>query len=164
MQKLIISLVLAATTATASAQVSASPERFSPLATGYLERARIMLDAGNYPGVIDQLKELDTQGIILNPTEKEEYVFMLARAYYERGDAECVTLLRSFVKDYPASTLALEARLSIADYYFFHHQWPEALSEYNDIDFDRLNREDLALYTYRHTLTQIKTGHYQEAR
>lgn len=164
MNRIVISLAMAASAATAIAQVSASPERFSPLAAGYLERARTMLDAGNYPGVIDQLKDLDTKGIKLNPSEKEEYVFMLARAYYERGDAECVTLLRGFVKDYPASTLALEARLSIADYYFFHHQWSEALVEYNDIDFDRLNREDLALYTYRHALTQIKTGHYAEAR
>lgn len=160
----ILSLAIAGSAVSASAQVSASPERFSPLATGYLERARTMFAAGNYPGVIDQLNELSTKGITLNPSEEEEYVFLLARAYYERGDAECVTLLRNFIKDYPASTLALEARLSIADYYFFKHQWQEAISQYNDIDFARLNREDLALYTYRHALTQIKTGHYAEAK
>ncbi len=164
MKRFLISLIAALSAATAIARVCASPERFSPLAAGYLERARTMLAAGNYPGVIDQLNELGTKGITLNPAEKEEYMFMLARAYYERGDAECVSLLRGFVKDYPASVLALEARLSIADFYFFHHQWPEALTEYDDIDFDRLNREDLALYTYRHALTRIKTGHYSEAR
>ncbi len=164
MKGCILSLAVAGMSLSASAQVSASPERFSPLASGYLERARTMLDAGNYPSVIDQLSQLSTKGIILNPTQEEEYVFMLARAYYERGDEECVILLRRFVKDYPASTLALEARLSIADYYFFHHQWPEALTEYNNIDFDRLNREQTLLYTYRHALTQIKTGHYAEAR
>lgn len=164
MNKFIISLIAAVSATTASAQVSASPGRFSPLAAGYLERARTMLSSGNYPGVIDQLNELNTKGIILNQTEKEEYVFMLARAYYERGDAECVTLLRNFIRDYPASTHALEARLSVGDYFFFHHLWPDALTEYDGIDFDRLNREDFALYTYRHALTQIKTGHYAEAR
>lgn len=160
----LISLTVAGMAAAVSAQVSASTERLSPLAAGCLERARTMLDAGNYTGVIDQLTRLHTQGVVLNPSQEEEYVFMLARAYYERGDVECVMLLRRFVKDYPASTLALEARLSIADYYFFRHQWPEALTEYNGIDFDRLNRQDLALYTYRRALTQIKTGHYPEAR
>ena len=86
MNKFIISLIAAVSATTASAQVSASPGRFSPLAAGYLERARTMLSSGNYPGVIDQLNELNTKGIILNQTEKEEYVFMLARAYYERGE------------------------------------------------------------------------------
>ena len=148
----------------ASAQVSASSERFSPLAEGYLERARTMLTAGNYSGVIDQLKMLSTKGVSLSEAQEEEYVHMLAQACYERGDAECVSLLRGFVSDYPASTLAPEARRTIGDYYFFHHQWSEALAEYDNLDFGRLNREDFALYTYRRGLTQIKTGHYTEAR
>lgn len=160
----LLSLVMAGAAIAADAQVSASTERFSPLATGYLERARTMLEAGNYPGVIDQLSQLRTRGIILDPSQKEESLFMLARAHYERGDAECIPLLRNFVKSYPASTRAMEARLSIADYYFFRHQWPEALTEYRDVDFDRLNREQQALYTYRLALTLIKTGHYPEAR
>lgn len=148
------------------AQVSASPERFSPLATGYLERARTMLDAGNFTGVIDQLKQLHTRDAVKNLSnkDKEEYVYLLAKAYYERGDNECLLLLRDFALSYPASPLALQAKLSIGDYYFFHHQWPEALTEYDDVDFNRLNRTQRPLYSYRRALTLIKTGHYQEAR
>lgn len=150
--------------ATVRAQVSASPERFSPLAAGYIERARTMLDDGNYSGVIDQLSQLTDRHISLAPDQTEEIDYMLARAYFERGDEKCVALLRDFVSEYPASTLAPEAKLSIGDFYFFRHRWPEALTEYNTIDLDRLNRQDQLLYSYRRMLTQIKTGYYAEAR
>ncbi len=163
-KRLLISCAAAGAILTMHAQVSASPERFSPLAQGYLERARTMFDTGNYIGVIDQLSELGTQGVILNTENQEELIYLLARAYYERGDSECLPLLRNFVKDYPASTRALGARMAIADYYFFQHQWPEALNEYNSIDFNRLNKEEYPLYSYRLALCQIKTGHYKEAR
>ncbi len=149
------------------AQVAASPDRFSPLAKGYMERARTMLDAGNYAGVIDQLKHLDTDHSVLSAlsdSQREEYVYMLAQALYNRGDRECVALLRDFEREFPASPLALKARLSIGDFYFFNHDWQKALDEYREADFDRLNRTDLALYTYRKALTLIKTEHYGEAR
>lgn len=164
MKRLLLAITAAGAIVTAQAQVSASVERFSPLADGYLERARTMLNAGNYAGVIDQLQTIGLNGITLDADKQEELVFMLATAYYERGDTQCITLLRQFVKDYPASTRSMDAKLSIADFYFFKHQWPEALVEYNNLDFGRLNKDQLPLYTYRRALTQIKTGHYKEAR
>lgn len=164
MKKYLLAMLIGAAPLAGAAQVSASPERFSPLASGYLERARTMLDGGNYAGVIDQLSHLNTQDVILLPEQKEELIYMLAQAYFERGDETCVSLLRNFVQEYPASTKAVEARLSIADFYFFSHRWPEALAEYDNIDFSRLNRTDFPLYTYRKMLAQIKTGHYEEAR
>ncbi|MDE6683343.1 MAG: hypothetical protein K2J87_07955, partial [Muribaculaceae bacterium] len=154
----------------ASAQASASPERFSPSAQGYLERARTMLDAGNYGGVIDQLKMLHTKDVdftvldALSPESREEYVYMLAEALYRRGDSECIELLRDFERNFPASPLALKARLAIADFYFFSHQWEEALDGYYNVDFDRLNRSELPLYSYRKALSLIKTDHADQAR
>lgn len=164
MKKYLLAMLIGAAPFAGFSQVAASPERFSPLASGYLERARTMLDGGNYAGVIDQLSHLTTQDIQLLPEQKEEMIYMLAQAYFERGDETCVSLLRDFVQEYPASTKAIEARLSIADFYFFSHRWPEALAEYENIDYGRLNRTDFPLYTYRKMLTQIKTGHYKEAR
>ena len=123
-----------------------------------------MLGGGNYAGVIDQLSELSTKGVILTDSQREETLYMLAQAYFERGDESCIPLLRAFVREYPASTLAMEAKLSIGDFYFFRHDWPQALTEYDSVDFERLNRADLPLYTYRRMLSQIKTGHYKEAR
>lgn len=164
MKKYLLAMLIGAAPLAGFAQVSASPERFSPLASGYLERARTMLDGGNYAGVIDQLSHLSTQNVDLLPEQEEEMAYMLAKAYFERGDETCVGLLRDFIEEYPASTKAVEARLSIADFYFFSHRWPEALAEYDSIDYGRLNRTDYPLYTYRKMLTQIKTGHYKEAR
>lgn len=153
-----------------SAQASASPQRLSPSAQGYMERARTMLDAGNYGGVIDQLKILNTRDTdfsildALSPDSREEYVYMLAEALYHRGDSECIELLLDFERRFPASPLALKARLAIADFYFFNHQWEEALDGYYNVDFDRLNRSDKSLYSYRKALSLIKTDKAEQAR
>lgn len=148
----------------ASAQVSSSEARFSPQTSGYLERARVMRGEGNYAGVIDQLRHLNTQSVTLSATEAEEYTFLIADAYYQRGDSRCLKLLTDFVETYPASSHAPEASAAIADFYFFRHEWPEALEAYNALDLDRLNRDKCPIYTYRKALAMIKTGHFSEAR
>lgn len=150
--------------AASMAQVSASADRYSPQSAGYLERARAMSNGGNYAGVIDQLRHLNTQNIRLSDTEAVEYTFLLAKAYYERGDKECITLLKDFREQYPASPLAPEALRAIGDFYFFNHQWSDALTAYNEMQISRFNRDDKVLYSYRKALAQIKTGHYKEAR
>lgn len=160
----LIAAGLICTSTHASAQVSASEDRFSPQASGYLERARTMSAEGNYTGAIDQLREITTEHIQLPPAVQEEYVFLLANALYERNDKECLRLLNEFRRDYPASPLALEASLKVADYYLFHHQWADALNEYRALDFARLNKDEKLLYSYRLALSEIKTGHFQEAR
>lgn len=147
-----------------SAQLSASEERFSPQAAGYMERARTMSEAGNYTGAIDQLRHIQTERISLSSQMQEEFQYLLADAFYNRGDKECIQMLRTFKSDFPASTHALDASLKIGNYFFFRHQWPEALQEYETIDTNRLNRELKPLYSYRTALCQIKTGHFAEAR
>jgi len=160
-----ITVVMAVASALpAGAQASASQERFSPLTPGYMERAHIMNDAGNYAGVIDQLRQLDTRMVALDRKMAEEYTYLLAEAYYERNDEECLALLLEFRNSYPASSLATKASLAIGDFYFFQHDWPYAIEAYSEIDLDRLNRDDHLLYTYRTALSQIKTGHFKEAR
>ena len=152
------------------AQVSSSPERFSPQALGYLQRAETMLGEQNYAGVIDQLKMLSNRNTdlslisLLSPEAKEKYIYMLAEALYQRGDAECIEMLRAFQSAFPASPLALKARLSIADYYFFNHDWEQALEEYENIDYPRLNRTQFPVYTYRKALSLIKTDRGEQAR
>ncbi|MDE7413269.1 MAG: tetratricopeptide repeat protein [Muribaculaceae bacterium] len=156
--------------ATIHAQVSASPDRFSASAQGYIERARTMIDAGNYAGVIDQLKTLHTRDTdlsllnALSPETRQEYMYMLAEALYQRGDSECLTMLENFEREFPASPLALNARLCIADFHFFNNDWPAAVENYEKIDFARLNRSQIPLYTYRKALSLIKDNRGSEAR
>ena len=123
-----------------------------------------MLDEGNYAGVIDQLKHLDTQNVPLPSKEREDCAYLLALALYERGDADCVDLLREFAESYPASPQALPARLAAADYFFFAHHFPNALAAYEDIDYSRINPADRPLYEYRKALSMLRTGHFAEAR
>lgn len=146
---------------------AATPDRasrLSPLATGYLERAEIMLDEGNYAGVIDQLKHLDTQGVTLPAGEQADCAYLLALALYQRGDADCVDLLRQYAEAYPASPQALPARLAAADYFFFSHSFSSALAAYEEIDYTRINPAERPLYDYRKALSMLRTGHYDEAR
>lgn len=147
-----------------SAADSLRENRLSPLAAGYMERARLMLSEGNYAGVIDQLKHLDTQGVNLSEQEREDCTYLLAIAMYERADADCVDLLRDFAETYPASSLALPARLAAADYFFFGAHYANALAAYNDIDYSRIQPGDRPLYQYRKALSMVKTGQYTDAR
>ena len=146
------------------AQSSASEARFSPRASGYLERARVMSATGNYIGAIDQLREIETENISLTPSLQEEYVYLLANALFERGEKDCLRLLIDFRTNYPASPAALEASMKVGDYYFYHHQWSGALNEYSSLDLARLTRDQKLLYSYRLALCEIKTGHFKEAR
>lgn len=158
-----LALTFSASMLCASASVPIRADRLSPLAAGYLERARIMLDEGNYAGVIDQLKHLDTQNVGLQPREKEDCAYLLALALCQRGDADCVDILREFAEDYPASPQALPARLAAADYFFYAHHFGNALEAYREIDYSRINPADLPLYNYRKAISMVKCGLYDEA-
>lgn len=136
----------------------------SPLAAGYLERARLMMSDANFAGTTDQIEMLLPDSRALSPDQCREVRFMLAKALYERGDRRCVELLQEYVASYPASSRALEARLIIGDYYFFAGDFGKALTAYNAIDLSSLNSADKRLYSYRKGLSMIKTGLYEEAK
>lgn len=158
-----ISITLSAGMLCAWASEPMPAYRLSPLAKGYIERARTMLDQGNYAGVIDQLRHLDTQGTELSASERENCAYLLSLALYERGDADCVDALRDFAEAYPASPQALPARLAAADYFFFAHRFQSALAAYQEIDYARINPADRPLYDYRKGLSMLRCGLYDEA-
>lgn len=158
-----LALLFSASVALGNATHLNREDRLSPLAAGYMERARIMLDEKNYSGVIDQLKHLNTQGTRLTLQEREDFTYLLAIALYERGDADCVDMLRQFADDYPASPQAMAARLAAADYFFFAHHFGNALMAYEEIDFSRINPSDRPLYDYRKALSMVKCGRFDEA-
>lgn len=136
----------------------------SPQATGYLARARQMLSDANFAGTEDQIRMLMPDYGSLSDVQMQECRYLLAKAIYERGGEECVSILRAFVSDYPASPYALQARLTIADYYFFAGKFGQALQEYSTIDIPGLPSSDRLLYTYRKALSMVKTGYSTESR
>lgn len=139
-------------------------QRLSPQASGYLERAKIMLTNGNYSGVIDQLRDLDAYQSILTTAEKQDCAYLLAMALYERGDRSCIQQLHEFAQSFPASPLALPARLAAADFLFFNHDFNASLEAYRAIDFSCINPGDRPLYDYRLALSMTRSGLGEEAR
>lgn len=167
LSRLALRLLLASAFAGGAALPIAAQQQasiLSPRALGYLERARLMLSDGNFVGTADQISLLLPLSSGLTEAELSECRYLLARAIYERGGEGCVALLKAFVADNPASPQALEARLTIADYYFYSKRWPEALQAYDEIDIDSLNPADRRLYSYRKALCMTKAGFYRQAR
>lgn len=128
----------------------------SPLPAGYITRALMMDDTDNPWGTVDQLSRFET---LTGTTD----MMLSAKAYYAVGDDRCVPLLRDFIAANPASPQATTARMLLGDFYFFSHDFPEALLEYNLLDIDWLSTPDRAQYTYRKALCLLKTGYIDKA-
>lgn len=135
---------------------------FNPATDGALERARIMMADGNFTGALDQLRSIDLNS--LDDTQRREAVWMQAEAAFSRGDAGCVALLEDYARTYPASAETLTARLYVADYYFFAHDYSAALLRYESVGPDALSGSMRDTYTYRTAVSMLRTGHYDEAR
>lgn len=132
------------------------PQSISPLPQGYAERARLMELSENPLGTIDQLGRFDALAA-------RDGSMLLAKAYYERGDVRCVELLKDFIARNPASDDVENARLLLADYYFFNHEFGPALLAYKEADIEALSPGDSSKYTYRKAVSMIKCGFYHEA-
>lgn len=135
----------------------------SPLAEGYLQRGREMLEGGNYTGAIDQLRYLVTEDASLDTDDTRDLVYLIAMASYERGDSDCRSLLADFISRYPSSTMALEASLALADSYLYEKSFADALDAYLEIDMSRLNSSQKPLYKYRTAFCLIKCGEFDKA-
>lgn len=130
--------------------------------SGYMTRAKLMMADGNFMGAIDQLRQVQ-----LNSTDKEmlrQSEYLLAIAYYERGDDKCIDLLKKYVATYPSSVETLNAKLTIGDFYFFDKQFGKALTAYEKINLSSIDSEQRATYKYRKALSLTKIGRFDEAR
>ena len=94
--------VLLTTCLVAPIASGAQPALADTGAEGYLTRGKLMYEAQNYVGAIDQLSHVAT--LPANASLREEAEFYLALSKFERGDREkSLTALNKFVKDYPTS-------------------------------------------------------------
>lgn len=130
---------------------------------GYLARGASMLRSDNYQGAIDQLGRISTEGVPQDESSVEEWLYLLATAYYHTGDSRCESLLNEFLTLYPASSRALEVSLLKGDFLFFAHDFAAALSAYESVSTDSQSGENAIRYNYRRALCQIKCGLYDQA-
>lgn len=131
---------------------------------GYIARGRAMSQRGNWQGAIDQLGRVATEAIPLTEAEAEEWIYLLANAFYNTADPRCEQYLNDFIASYPASARSVNARLLLGDYYFFSHNFSSALTAYNEIPKGALDADREARYSYRRALCMIKCGLFDEAR
>ncbi len=130
-----------------------------------LEQARRLDAQNNFRGVIDELKAMITaQELPLSDSESQKFLYLLGRSFYETSDPAALEILDDFISQYPAASQSLEAKLLRADFFFFAHDWSEALERYRALDSDVLNSSQKNLYKYREALCLIKCGFYTEAR
>lgn len=155
----LLSLLLSA--APASALIPAGPAKATDPA--FLAKGREMMVAGNFRGTVDQLTHIATENIPLDPAEAEEFLFLLGSAYFGSGDPGCLKVLEEFLDMYPASADAREARIYLADFYFFAHDWETALQSYDNIDISSLDYTSRNRCKYRRALCLIKTGDAEQA-
>ncbi len=155
-KKVLLSVLVAA-----PAMVVAQPGVMNSEACGYLERGRLMYEAHNYVGAIDQLEHMKRLPSDASMREQADYYIALSR--FEQGDESSLALLQRFIDDYPASTLAMDAQMRVGNFYFYRGQWESALLSYSMVRnraLDLNSDEDLE---YRRAYCNLRLGNYHEA-
>lgn len=165
-RRFILSLLAAAALfpATIPTRADATILPDAPQTEGYMARARSFTDMQLFNAVADQLQRISTEGSPLTADQRREFLFMLGNAYSRTDNPQCLELLDEFIRKYPAAGDAVAARLAKADFLFFAHDYPEALSAYNAVDFSRIEPAMLPEARYRKAFSLVKCGFFDEAR
>lgn len=153
----ILGLALAAPCALMAQEVSQTGPR------GYLERGERMLSTGNALGTLTQTAGAHPDFRFLSPEKQALWLSEEGRALFERGDAECLPVLRRLATEFPATEQATRALLTLGDWHWFHREWHEAIAEYAKVDLKALSTEERPLYSYRKALAYLKCGLPQSA-
>lgn len=131
----------------------------SPQSTGYETRAAAMLADGNFQGYLDQCKA----ALQLGSNRHEQLSWLSAVAAFNGGLPECDGLLKAYIRNFPAGSHMVSARLMLATLSFYDGNYKAALKQFDRINANSLNdneREDL---TYRRAYSLMKLGEYAKA-
>ncbi len=138
----------------------------SPSASGYAERARLMIDDGNYRGAADQLRKalsLDPLGIDGGAgREAAEYWLAVACAHIPGEDA--TGMFSAFLEKYPASPYRERALLGLAGTLREQSDYVAALEVYRSIDPDALCSADADEQALGEAFCLMKFARYDEAK
>ena len=139
----------------------AQPAIVNSDAQAFLERGKLMFEARNYVGAIDQL----THMLELDPTnqQQEQAEFIIALCRFERGESESLDALFGFIEDYPTSLSGEEAKMKIGDYYFYRGDWENAMLSYSLVRPDARNLSANETLLYRKAYCNLRLGNYEEA-
>lgn len=154
--KIIISALMALTAVTGvSAQVNGtSPE-------SYFTRGVLMYESCNYAGCIDQLSHLSD---LQTPDHlKTDAGLYIALSSLRLGSGDALQLLEDYLTEHPASVHRQRVETAIADWYFDHGRYGEALSHYRLVDISTMNDTDADACRYHKAYCLLMTYNLDEA-
>lgn len=140
----------------------AQPQVASTNAEGYNARGRLMQDKRNYVGSTHQLAYHNNY-LTPNWNDEIEAEYLMALNEFELGKPECLTMLEEFIENHPYEPLAMEARAKVGDYYFYHGEFAQALSNYEQVREKALDDDTDEDVLYRRAYSDLMLGNYSEA-
>ena len=138
------------------------PDELSPQTEGYMRRAAAFEADGFMQAADDQLRHVEPS-MMLSVDEAVKAEYLKAAVAFGNDDPHCISMLAGFLASHPASPLSLNARLMLADSYFFHGDFQRALRAYREVDASMLSGDRRLLYSYREALSLLKCGFLDEA-
>ncbi len=150
----LLQVLLVAGGMSAAAQINSSSN------AGYLTRAEAMLDDCNYIGCLDQIAALDDAA--LTPGEREQVMWLKARAQVSVNRGRAVEALRAYLYDYAASVHRNEARMLLGDC-LLEADPAAALREYILVERDALNAGQRAALDYHRAYANMRLGELEQA-
>lgn len=130
---------------------------------GFLSRGVFMHETRNYVGSNDQL----TYGLNHMPlfwSQDTESELLIALNEFELGNNRAITLLEDFIENHEYDPLAMVARAKLADYYFYHGDFEQALVKYEQVREKALDDDYDESVLYRYAYCNLMLGNYADAK
>lgn len=150
--------IVCATSALASAAFAATPPTDY---NGYLSRAIGMYADQNYPGCIDQMKEVKAMTAPASIYEDADYYIAMSK--FRRGDTDAAEALHKFIENYPASVRRADITLAEGSWFFYHDRFTEALPLLEKVEADALDDDSRSDLLYRRAFCCLRLGDYDRA-
>lgn len=138
----------------------------SPSASGYAERARLMIADENYRGAADQLrKALSIAPLdIEEDAEREAAEYWLAVACAHIPGEDATGMFSAFLEKHPASPYREQALLGLAGTLLDKSDYAAALEIYRSVNPDALNSTDAEKKALGEAYCLLKFARYDEAK
>lgn len=143
--------------------LQAQPVVVNTGADGYHYRGVMYNDVRNYVGSSHQLYHLNKY-LSYSANQEVEAEYLMAINEFELDNPSSLTMLEEFIENHSEEPLAELARAKVGDYYFYHGEFAQALSNYQQVRERALDDDSDEDITYRRAYCYLMLEDYDEAR